>query len=222
MLTKLDYTVPLELLEEARTQQFDGFRTPINEPTGRFFYDKWTIKEEYKNTVWDKIMSTLPMNVGEARVIVLDPAKCYQSHADIDDRYHLNIQNEMCYMLDFDNQQMHKIETDGTWYSMDTHRLHSASNFGRLYRIQLVVRQLLNDSVLTDPVSIKLTSQNLSKDDARFIFDRDISPWLNTANKQHLINDFKFSSNQVMFNVERSSIDSLKSKLNKDFYIEFL
>ena len=80
MLKKLPYNVPLELLADANHAALTTeFRVPINEPTGNFFYDPWKIKKEYEGTVWADILATLPISVGEARIIVLDPTKCYQA-----------------------------------------------------------------------------------------------------------------------------------------------
>ena len=56
MLTKTNYKVNLDLLQEALYQLPDsGMKTSINSPTGNFFYDPWTIKEEYKGTVWETL-----------------------------------------------------------------------------------------------------------------------------------------------------------------------
>ena len=104
MLTKLDYIVSQNLIQEAlKLVDSSNFRLTINEPTGSFFYDKWKIKNEYQDTVWDKILRTLPDSIGEARIIVLQPGTCYQSHADIDDRYHLNIQAEQSYIINLED-----------------------------------------------------------------------------------------------------------------------
>ena len=222
MLTKLPYAITGEQLQQAGKQHNYEFKSTINEPVGRFFYDPWQIKSEYKNTVWDKILSTLPFAIGEARVIVLKPTAAYQIHADIDDRYHLNIEGESCYLIDFDNDKLHKIEKDMQWYLMDAGRLHSAVNFGRVDRIQLVVRKLLNDTSLTNFVNIKMHSKKLSDDDARFVFDNTISPWLNRANKNNIIADFKFSHNLITFKLDADSVDGLRNSLPDNLYMEVL
>ena len=223
MLTSLEYTVPKSKLDNAvYYTNLNEFRYTINQPTGRFFYDPWEIRPELKGTVWEELLASLPIPVGEARVIVLPSTHSYQIHADIDDRYHLNIKSEACYLIDFDNNNLHPIEADGRWYEMDAGRLHTASNFGRDERIQLVVRKLLTYSTLKDPVSIRLYSTGLDKDDARFLFDNKFSPWFNKANKQGVINEFKFSTNEVLCNVERTVIDDLKKLLTDNFQLEIL
>ncbi len=223
MLTKTTYTIPVDILHQAADcLPNDTFRSTINQPTGNFFYDPWELKEEYKGTVWETIYQSLPVTVGEARIVNLAPATCYQTHADIDDRYHLNISGEECYLIDLDSKEMHKLSTDGIWYEMDAGRLHSATNFGRLLRTQIVIRKLLVNPTLEDADSIKITSSGYSKDDARFIFDNTLSNWLNSANKQGHIKDFKFGSNEVTFKLSQTVLDDLKAHAAIGFHIETL
>jgi hypothetical protein len=223
MLVKLPYSVPNNIIEEALhfTVQTE-FRTDINEPSGRFFYDPWEIKEEYRGTVWEKILQTLPFRVGQARIIILKSGTCYTAHADIDDRYHLNIQGEQSYIIDIENNKLHPLMSDGCWWEMDAGRIHSASNFGRYDRIQLVVRKLLEDTVLTDPVSIKIFSDNFNQDDARFLFDNTVSEWLNRANKEKKISEFSFDGRHAYFKIERNFINGLKLILIDGFELEII
>ena len=158
MLTQLQYTVSNELLQESLSDLPKDKKLTINQPIGDFFYTAWKIKEEYKNTVWDKILSSLPETVGEARIIILEPGTCYQSHCDIDDRYHLNISGTNSYLINLDDEIMYPIKHDGHWYKMNGGIRHSAVNFGQTPRIQLVVRSLLTNSVLNNPVTIKITT----------------------------------------------------------------
>lgn len=220
MIKELPYTVDTELLKQAAMQtNANEFRYAINEPTGRFFYDPWKIKPEYQGTVWETIINTLPYTVGEARIITLEPGKCYQSHADIDDRYHLNIQSDNSYLIDIDSQRLYKIEQNGCWYNMYAGGLHSAANFGRHPRIQLVVRKLLNDNVLIDPIHIRVKSNAIV---ARYVFDQAASCWLNAANKTQLISNFNFINGQALFSIERSSLEEFASTLDSNFEIEFI
>jgi hypothetical protein len=108
---------------------------------------------------------------------------------------------------------MYRLEQDGIWYNMDASLLHTAANFGRRARVQLVVRQLLKQNKLEDPMEVALSTTISNTDDARFIFDNHVSPWLNTANKNGFINNFTQSSIGVKFNLERTRIDSLKDIL---------
>ena len=220
MLQKLPYTVPLNFLTEAlESLPNDDFRNTINEPTGRFFYDPWKIKPEYEGTIWHRILETLPIDIGEARTMNLPQAVCYQSHADLDDRYHLNISGNHGSLIDLDNCVVHKLTQDGNWYEMDAGRRHTAMNTGRESRVQLVIRKLLVDSELTEPLTVRLTSVGVSADHARFIFDDIVSPWLNKANKMGYINNFSYSPVLVKFNIEHDKLDFLKDILPTEFKI---
>jgi hypothetical protein len=195
-------------------------KTSINKPTGNFFYDPWVIKDEYKGTVWETLYNSLPTSKGEARIIILDPARCYQIHADIDDRYHLNILGEECYLIDLVRGQLHQLKQDGVWYEMDAGQLHTATNFGRQYRIQLVIRKLLNNNILADPIKIKLSSLIDDADSARFIFDQTVSNWLNYANKDKIISNFLFNNNAVEFEIEKNYLSTLQEIVPQEFKLE--
>jgi hypothetical protein len=221
MLTKTQYRIDEKLIRTALAQlPSEEFRYTINQPTGDFFYDPWIIKDEYKGTVWAQILDSLPLSLGEARIILLDPGKCYQSHADIDDRYHLNLQGDDAYLIDIENNVLHKLNQNCTWYKMDAGSVHSAANFGRTIRVQIVVRQLLTRAVLKDSTPVKITVSNLSQDDARFLFDVTISPWLNRMNKIEAINSFSYTKNQVTFNLEKDFLSDLKKILPENLNIE--
>jgi hypothetical protein len=222
MLSKLNYTVPLELIQEASEfPDHEEFRFSINQPTNDFFYDKWEIKPEYKDTVWDKLLQSLPFNdYGEARIISLKPATCYQSHSDIDDRYHLNISGDESFLVDLDDNTTHKLVRDGYWYELDAGKIHSAVNVGRRTRVQLVVRKLLCRGVFQNPINIVLTPNTDCKDLARWMFDRYVSKWLNHANKRDKLDNFKFDHGRVSFTIEQSELDSLKEIIPPEIKIE--
>ena len=220
MLTPTNYTVDTKLFQEAcYSLPKSGMKTTINQPKGDFFYDPWIIKDEYKGTVWETLYNSLPVTKGEARIIILDPNQCYQIHADIDDRYHLNILGEECYLIDLVRESMHPLSQDGIWYDMDASFLHTAANFGRRARVQLVVRKLLKQNKLTDPVEVTLSTTIANPDDARFVFDSLLSPWFNEANKLGFINNFAHSPIGVKFNIEKDKLPSLKHILPDEFKI---
>jgi hypothetical protein len=218
VLSKTNYTVDLTLLQQADIRSPNKeMKTTINQPTGSFFYDPWVLKDEYKGTIWETLYNSLPVNKGEARIIVLKSNQCYQIHSDIDDRYHLNIQGELCYLIDLTCEQMYLLEQDGIWYNMDAGFLHTATNFGKHPRIQLVVRHLLKQNKLIDPIEVSLSSTISNTDDSRFIFDNELSPWLNTANKDGIINNFDYSPVGVKFNIEKNKLDSFKNIIPAEF-----
>jgi hypothetical protein len=218
MLTKLNYFIPPEMLLQAKNNlPTIDFRLSLNQPTGRFFYDPWTVKDCFKNTVWNDILKTLPFEIGEARLILLKHGTCYHSHADIDDRYHLNISGNYCFLVNLDTTEMFETSNNGFWYNMSAMPRHSAVNFGHDDRVQLVVRQLLNDNFLKESVSIKIITNHTDLDLARFEFDNAISPWLNSANKNKIITDFSHSGKEAMFNIEKQYIQELLTILPKNF-----
>jgi hypothetical protein len=221
MLTKTGYTVPKELMDRTSIdpKSIDEKFT-INTPTGNFFYDPWEIKPEFKNTIWNEILETLPYPKGEARLLVLDSGKNYFGHADIDDRWHLNICGTYSFLVDLDTNMLHKTDNDMTWYLMDAGRLHSAANFGDKPRVQLVVRKLLNRST-KDLVSIQITPTKKSFD-TRYRFDQTLSPWLNRASKNGDIDNFQITSNGVQLDLAVDRINELLEVCGTEFLTTIL
>lgn len=210
MLVKTNYNISLSKIQEALTRLPNmDFRLAINEPTGDFFYDDWKLKDEFVGTVWEEIYRSLPVAKGETRIIKLASGECYTSHADMDDRYHLNLSGTHCYLINLDQHDMIRLQTDGYWYDMDAGFRHTAANFGNPLRYQIVVRQLFTRQNLKDPVSVELCAVE-GESNARFIFDDRISPWLNVANKQSKITNFKFVDDVVSFDIDKEYLEELK------------
>lgn len=178
----------------------------INRPTGNFFYDPWEIKDEFKNTIWETILKTIPGPFGEARIIRLSNGMCYMSHCDIDDRYHLNLEGQYSFLIDIDSQKMFQTVADGKWYTINAGLRHVAANFGSVNRTQLVVRQLLNDAKLKEPVLVKITP---ICENPRFEFDDVVSPWLHKMNKMNFLSNFKVLDDGVSFNLEQTQLPDL-------------
>ena len=217
MIAQTNYLVNDKIKKELKSADIDvNFKLPLNEPTGDFFYDAWTIKEEYKGTVWDKLVSTLPSNIGEARLIKLEPGQAYRSHADMDDRYHFNIQGERSFVLYTDANLIYPQVESNYWFDMNAGELHSAVNTGRIDRIQLVVRQLL--TITKEPKLVTAVIEpSVPQHDYRYKFDNIVSPWLNYANTNNKMKDFHFENNIVKFKIVLTELDSLK--LTNDFRI---
>jgi hypothetical protein len=219
MLQVTSHHVDIDLLKQAlSTVNNDQFKLSLNQPTGEFFYDPWVIKPEFKNTVWESILNSLPYIHGEARIITLKPGTAYCCHADADDRWHLNLQSECSFICDLDHEVMHKVLTDGYWYNMNAGRRHTATNFGSIDRIQLVVRQLLHRNTLINPVPIKIITK-IQTTDFRYQFDNTISLWLNAANKTGIINNFKFVETEVSFDIEHNSLSELNKIVPSTFEV---
>ena len=213
MLYRTEYKADLPKVD----LNFEDFKTAINRPTGNFFYDPWEIKEEYKGTICEKILKSLPGPYGEARVIIMQPGTTYMAHTDIDNRWHLNLQGEQSYLIDLENLNMHLLTQDSYWYYMDAGRVHVASNYGSIPRIQLVVRELLHQSKEEDLVTV-IINPSSTQYNYRYKFDNIVSPWLNRANINKKIRDFNVDNETVMF--KTSSTEISKLILPEDFEIE--
>lgn len=222
MLRQTNYTVPLDILQEAIEQSTTNeFKFGLNQPTGDFFYDPWEIKPELKGSVWEKLLDTLPVVKGEARIITLKPGTSYYSHADADDRWHLTLKSEHAFLCDIDNCKMFELKADGIWYTMNAGPKHTAANFGNKDRIQLVIRKLFDRNHLLNPVKIKIILKEPTVD-FRYQFDNEVSTWLNFAQKSGLISDFSFVNDEVEFNIEQFALADLKKILPDIFEIKEL
>ncbi len=222
MLQLTNFTIPQELTDQARLDlpSIDS-RMSLNQPTGEFFYDPWMVKEEFKGTIWEKLLDTIPGNKGEARLIKLVPGECYPSHADVDDRWHLNIQGNHSYIIDLENNIMHSTDRKGVWYTMNAGVRHSAANFGSEDRIQLVVRQLLPRIKVENAKQISIKLKTIVED-RRFIFDDVISPWLNQAYKKGIVSDFIGKDLEARFMINEDHIDDLKKLIDQHFTLTIL
>lgn len=214
MIQPTNQIVTQELIE--KMANFDGneMKVAINEPTGDFFYDPWCIKPEFIGTPFEAALNLLPNDIGEARIITLESGRCYFSHSDIDDRYHLNLSGDCAALINIETQQSYFLKTDGIWYDMDAGLLHSAVNFGQFNRKQLVVRKLLKRNVLNAPVDAYIRAKGRN---ARFVFDNTISPWLNRATKRGIITDFETNLASVYFKIEEKFKDELKTIIPAEF-----
>jgi hypothetical protein len=228
MITPLDINLKVETVKELLDyfnstadfyNELDRSKFTINEPSGDFFYDPWVIKPEFKGSIYEKIIDSLQTNVGEARLIVMKPGSCYHSHADIDDRYHLNIQGQYSYLINLDNQNMYPTTPDGIWYTMDASPRHTAANFGSIDRIQLVVRQLLKRNTLKNPVTVNVFPES-SVSKPRFTFDDCVSPWLNRSVKKGILTNFKTDLTQIWFDLEKENINELDQIFSKNFIVK--
>lgn len=197
--------------------QFAEEKITINRPTGNFFYDNWEIQPQYKNTIWEQILCSLPNSIGEARIIKLISGRCYFSHADIDDRWHLNLSGSNSFLVDLENNILYETKNDGVWYEMDGGILHSAVNFGEDDRYQLVVRKLLQKNYLENACMIKIWAKGKNP---RFRFDNAISPWLNRSVKNGTIDNFTYCDNFVCFDIEKKSINDIMGLVPTEFEVE--
>lgn len=191
-------------------------RCDINQPTGHWLYDPYEIKDKWEGSAFDDFLQKLSFPVGEVRLMKLGPGTSYRSHADIDDRYHLNlVTNDQSYLIDLENKKMHKINNDGVLYRMDAGRIHTACNFGSTDRIQLVIRIPLERNTGEEYFTKILKFKNLPFN-FRYIFDNEISTFLNKLTKDKSLGFFNPKSDtELEIHIEKNAFDLLMSKLKK-------
>jgi len=222
MITKQLWTCPDGLIERALTDfPITDEVSVLNEPTGNFFYDEWKIKDKFKGTAWEEILATLPHTIGEARVIKLAPGESYMAHADIDNRWHLNLTGELSYLIDLDDKAMYECTRDNRWAYMDAGKIHAATNYGSIPRLQLVVREPLRQSRQPiDLISISIEPA-YEQHDFRFKFDNIFSQWLNRINQQHKMADFSHNFTSLTFKLERECLEDFKKLVTPDFKVVY-
>jgi len=215
MIYKTEYKVDIPDIDF----DFNNFKNTINQPSGDFFYDPWTLKPKYKGSVWEYFLDSLPEVKGEARVIILEPGTTYMAHADIDNRWHLNLSGFRCFLIDLDSNTMHPHKKDGYWHYMDAGKIHAATNYGNVPRAQLVVRELLKECNLDNLIRVEVKPINIEYD-TRYKFDNYLSPWLNKANNDGLIRNFVANKSVVTFEMPIDFLESLKNAAKGYFTIE--
>jgi hypothetical protein len=162
----------------------------------------------------------MPMSIGQARIIRMEPGESYMAHADIDNRWHLNLTGEQAYLIDLDDEVMYKCERDYRWAYMDASRIHAATNYGSVPRLQLVVREPLRCSrVPVDLVSISMVRG--SQHDFRYKFDKIFSPFLNRANWAHKLADFAYTEFNLSFKLERELLEEFEKLVNTEFKVMY-
>jgi hypothetical protein len=161
------------------------------------------------------------MSIGQARIIKLAPGESYMAHADIDNRWHLNLSGEQAYLIDLDNKVMHECIKDNCWAYMDASRIHAATNYGSIPRLQLVVRELLHNSRQpVDLISISMEPA-YEQHDFRYKFDKIFSPFLNHANQKYKLADFAHTTFSLKFKLEFELLEEFKKLINKDFKVTY-
>jgi len=221
MIINTDWSCYLYLINRALEESpiVDEVVT-LNKTSGSFFYDPWAINDQYKGSAWEQVLNTLPHPIGEARIITLEPGESYMAHADIDNRWHLNLTGERSYLVDLDQNRMWPCEKDGRWKYMFTGKIHSASNYGSTPRRQLVVRELLKRSTNKNMIKVSIESA-YEQHDYRYKFDNLVSPWLNKKNQACELDNFSHNGRIVTFNMLVSLKDELDRLITSDFRVTY-
>jgi hypothetical protein len=221
MIKKQRWQCPEGLVEQALKECPITGNTVLNEPTGDFFYDSWKIKDLYKDTPWQQVLDTLPYTIGQARIIKMEPGDSYMAHADIDNRWHLNLTGEQAYLIDLDNRVMHECVRDNHWAYMDAGRIHAATNYGSIPRLQLVVREpLFRSREPKDLISISMEPA-YEQHDFRYKFDKVFSPFLNRANQKYKLADFAHTTFSLKFKLEQELLEEFKKLITPEFKVTY-
>jgi hypothetical protein len=221
MIKKQRWQCPEGLIEQALKECPITGTIVLNEPTGDFFYDNWKIKDLYKDTLWQQVLDTLPYTIGQARIIKMEAGDSYMAHADIDNRWHLNLTGEQAYLIDLDNKVMHECVRDSHWAYMDASRIHAATNYGSIPRLQLVVREpLFRSREPKDLISISMEPA-YEQHDFRYKFDKIFSPFLNRANQKHKLADFAHTTFNLKFKLERELLEEFKQLVTPEFKVTY-
>lgn len=204
MIQNTKYSVSLDDIAGVMGDVYDIGKFDISEQTGSFFYDPWHLKPEFIGTAWETIWNSLPDPKGQGRIIILESPSCYTSHADIDNRWHLNLCGDEAYLIDLEKEEMFKTVLDGKWYDMDAGVPHTAMNIGAEIRAQLVVRKLLPKNIINDPQHVRIAGV---KGNIRYEFDKHLSPWLNrAANNTKIISNVKVVKQGIEFDIEKGLV----------------
>jgi hypothetical protein len=126
----------------------------------------------------------------------------------------------MSYAVNLETNTIFEMLNDGYWYDFDAGLRHSAANFGRDFRAQLVVRKLLIKNTLNNPAKLRIIS-SLPVDDTRFVGENTVTPWLNRADKQGIITDLTIADTGIIeFLIEKDQIPNLTAILPRGFIAE--
>lgn len=199
----------------------DQNRCVLNEKTGNWLYDTYTIKQEWKDTVFAELLDSVPYRIGEARLMKLEPQHCYRAHADVDDRYHLNIiSNPYSFLIDLESNEMHSLKEDGFLYRMDGGKIHTAVNLGSTDRIQLVIRVPLTRNLCENNHSVSVIFPDPPAN-LRYVLDQTISPLINKLCKTGEIGFFDIiKHNQFYLEITNSALCNLE-KIMTDNSIKY-
>lgn len=217
-LTEIDFNCDisrvLSLLSQVRWDSKN--RHQLNRPAGHWLYDPYVISNEWKGSEFEKLLESIPIPIGEARLMKLGFGKCYSAHADVDDRLHVNlISNDQSYLIDLTESKMYKLIPDGKLYKMNGGKIHTAVNFGSTDRIQLVIRipliKYTKDNFITRVIEFQDPAFNL-----RYMLDNTISSYINYAIKNGDIGFFNpITETKIEFHLDSCTFQTLIDKIKQ-------
>jgi hypothetical protein len=104
---------------------------------------------------------------------------------------------------------------------MDASRIHAATNYGSIPRLQLVVREPLRKS--RQPINLVSISIEAAYEqhDFRYKFDKVFSPFLNKANQQYKLSDFAHTTFSLTFKLENELLEEFKKLITPEFKVRY-
>lgn len=213
MLTKTElYFDIAPIIEQVKSMDYFEKSIVLNETKGNLLSGYYTVKHEYINTPLGNVLVALG-DIGEARLLKLNPEDVYTAHTDPDDRYHLSITTTpYSYVADLNKCTLHHLPIDGHIWYMDTSIMHSAINLGGGdERIHLNVRVRL--PAITKPCySIKFTD-NGSYDWKQMLYNTMMS-YINIAIKNKEITGLeRVSEKEMLVNCNSDILKVLTDKV---------
>ena len=104
MFTPTDIRVDAEALLQSvknsalEQDRYDSMlKLDINQSITSFYYDAWQLKPEYSSPEMRELFDQLGP-VGQAKIVSIPPGTSYHAHSDIEDRYHITLQNQVLFL----------------------------------------------------------------------------------------------------------------------------
>ena len=217
MLTKTNIQFNINpIIEQVFSLSWTEKSIVLNETSGTLLNGPYTILPKFVNTPLGDALAKLG-NIGEARLLRLEPGETYSAHTDPDDRLHLSIiSNEFCYLANLEDNTIHTLPVDGYIWELDTSIRHSAFNLGSYVRINLNVRKLL--PAFAEP------GYAVTADGDKFNWKQelylDIMGYINCKIKEGVITGFtKIDERTIMINTnDRTALNYLVNISNLKGY----
>jgi len=183
----------------------------LNETEGNILSGYYTTKKEYVNTPLGEVLKQLG-DIGEARLLKLDPEDVYTAHTDPDDRYHLSIiTTDYSYIADLQANTLQHLPVDGYIWYMDTSIMHSAVNLGGgMERIHLNVRVRM-PQIKGSYYSITFDDNNLV--DWKQLLYNTIMGYINLMIKEKQITGFeRISDREIHINCSPNVLQCIRDR----------
>jgi len=115
---------------------------------------------------------------------------------------------------------MYRLDDRSKWYNLDASYRHSAVNFGRVDRLQLVVRQLFARKTVGTVDIINITLRpNGPEEKYRYYFDDSASQWINRKIKEGVLDNFSHVGLECTFTLMAQYVTELTELVKEHFVV---